>query len=126
MSKIKRFKLIDNFTVDGFRNEYGIRDGGSWACDGAKHFIFKTIFFRDERGHEFEFSIYLCFPDDEDMSKWNDLDYILVLDEDFCQPYTPFYTRFGEEIGEDFWCLKTFIEKYNDWMGSLKFLKEVG
>lgn len=124
MAKIKRYRLVDGFTVDAFHDQYGIRKGGSWACEGARSCIFKSIFFRNDEKHEFEFSIYLCFPEQEKMSEWNDFDYILVLDEDFLQPYTPFYNHFGEEV-KDYWCLETFIEKYNEWMDTLTFLREI-
>lgn len=126
MAKIKRYKLVDGFDVEDYREKYRIKEGGSWACDGSENFVMKSVYFRkpNDPRDEFEFSIYVCFPEAEKMEKWNDLDYILVLDDDFGQPYTPFYRRYGEDVN-DCWCLEKVIEKYNEWMDSLEFLEEI-
>jgi len=69
-----------------------------------------------------EISVNIAFP--EDLSEWNDFDYILVMDEDFGQPYGPFYDFMGGEIKEPWEALKEVIEGYNDFMLSLTFLEE--
>lgn len=70
-----------------------------------------------------EISVNIVFP--EDLSEWNDFDYILVLDEDFCQPYGPFYHYMNGEIKEPWDGLKEVIEAYNEFMSSLTFLEEI-
>ena len=125
MAKIKRYKLVDGFNIEDYREKYNIKQGGSWACGNSENYLMKSIFFKkpNDQRDEFEFSIYVCFPSAELMDKWNDLDFVLVLDDDFCQPYGPFYTRYGEEV-DGFWCLEKVIEKYNAFMDSLEFLEE--
>lgn len=70
----------------------------------------------------FEFSIDIGFTDD--INYWNDYDNVIVLDEDFLQPYIPFYTNFENDI-TDFPCLEKTIETYNKYMNSLDFLEEI-
>ena len=69
-----------------------------------------------------EISIIIAFP--EDFSKWNDIDYVLILDEDFCQPYGPFYHYMEGKI-KLFPVLEEVIQKYNEFMSSLIFLEEI-
>ena len=69
-----------------------------------------------------DISITIAFP--EDFSKWNDFDYVLVLDEAFGQPYGPFYHYMGGKI-ELFPYLENVIEKYNEFMSSMPFLEEI-
>ena len=57
--------------------------------------------------------------------EWNDFDYILVLDEDYGQPYGPFYHFMSGEIKEPWDGLKEVIEAYNEFMSSLIFLEEI-
>lgn len=58
-----------------------------------------------------------------DNENWNDFDNVIILDEEFDQPYTPFYHHFGEEVDE-FPVLENLIEQYNEYMKSLPFLEE--
>ena len=70
-----------------------------------------------------EISVIIAFS--EDLSRWNDFDYVLVLDEEFCQPYGPFYHFMSGEIKEPWNGLKEVIEAYNEFMSSLIFLEEI-
>lgn len=70
----------------------------------------------------FNFSVDIGFTDD--INNWNDCDNVIVLDEDFLQPYTPFYANFENDI-TNFPCLEKTVETYNDYMDSLDFLEEV-
>ena len=64
----------------------------------------------------------IAFP--EDISKWNDFDYVLVLDEDFGQPYTPFYNHYEDEDDSNYFeFLRNVVEAYNAKMDSLSFLE---
>lgn len=62
------------------------------------------------------------FP--EDLSKWNDFDYVLVLDEDFGQPYGPFYHYMGNKIPA-FPALLEIVNAYNREMSKLEYLEEL-
>ena len=127
--KIKRYKLKPNVTKEQLE-KYGYKDGGSWIFKGCKHFISKYFHINylckytenKVRKCSFEFSVDIGFTDD--INNWNDYDNIIVLDEDFCQPYTPFYTEFENNV-TDFPCLEKTVETYNDYMDSLDFLEEV-
>lgn len=61
------------------------------------------------------------FP--EDLSKWDDFDYVLVLDEDFGQPYGPFYHYMGNKISA-FPALLEIVNAYNREMSKLEYLEE--
>lgn len=127
--KIKRYKLKPNITKEQLE-KYGLKDGGSWVFNGCKHYIHKYFHVKflcqysekKTRKGSFEFDIYIGFNDD--ISNWNDYDNILIMDEDFCQPYTPFYTDFENDV-TDFPCLEKVIETYNKYMDSLDFLEEI-
>lgn len=77
--------------------------------------------------------LYVGFP--EDLSKWDDFDYVLVLDDDFGQPYTPFYSflsrqEYAKETGaefdeEPFPFLKKVIDRYNLEMEKLPYLEKI-
>lgn len=114
--RIKRFKLKDYVTLDGIQKRYScLEDGGVYVQKDSVKCMFKTL--------HGDISATIAFP--EDLSKWNDFDYILVLDEEGGQPYFPFYgPNYGENIiGFPF--LVKVIDAYNDWLSSLDFLEEV-
>ena len=94
--------------------------GGVWINKESVFYIAK--FFRHPK-YNFEFSINICFK--EDISDWNDFDNVLVLDEDFMQPYTPFYGKNYKKEISNHPCLEYCIEKYNEFMDSFDFLCEV-
>lgn len=117
--KIKRFKLRDNVTKQELI-ALGFREGGSWIKKDAELFLSKC--FNYKKTH-FEYSIGIAFS--SDISVWNDFDNVIVLDEDFCQPYTPFY---GDNYGKDitnFSTLENVIGKYNEFMSGLGIFEEV-
>ena len=118
--EIRRFRLKENITADDIRKAVGLREGGSWIQEDCKQFLCVNLVDSME--------LNIGFPDD--LSQWNDWDHILVLDDDFCQPYTPFYTYWNDvkENGRatrtypDF--LRNVIDRYNEEMGKLEFLEE--
>ena len=67
---------------------------------------------------EYEISIIIAF-DSSDLESWNDFDNVLVLDEDFCQPYTPFYGDNYKKEVSDFPFLEWVISEYNALFDSL-------
>jgi hypothetical protein len=125
MARIKRYKLIDGFAFDEWKDKYNFKDGGNWVCQDSEHYILKSFSLKNPNAGrwEFEFSIYLCIPSNEKLNNWNDYECVLMIDDDFLQPYIPFYKQYGDEV-EDFWCLEQVINKYNEWMDSLEFLEE--
>ena len=67
-------------------------------------------------------TVNVAFP--EDLTKWDDYNYILVVDEDSGQPYYPFYNYMeGKEKAFPF--LAEVIKGYNRWMGSKPEFEEV-
>ena len=118
--KAKSYKLKYTPTEEQLIKEFRAKNGGCWINKKSNLYISK--FFRHPKYH-FEFSINICFK--EDISDWNDFDNVLVLDEDFLQPYTPFYgNNYKKEISNHP-CLEHCIEKYNEFMDSFDFLCEV-
>ena len=117
--KIKRFKLKDNVTRDDLI-ALGFRNGGSWIKKDAELFLSRCFEYKET---EFEYSISIAFS--SDINDWNDFDNVLVLDEDFCQPYTPFYGyNYGKDI-TDFPTLENAIFKYNEFMSGLGIFDEI-
>lgn len=118
--KIKRYKLKDNVTKEDLI-ALRFREGGSWIKKDVELFLCRCF----ECGkYDFEYSINIGFS--SDINDWNDFDNVLVLDEDFCQPYTPFY---GDNYGEDitnFPVLEMVISNYNKFMDSLNIFEEIG
>ena len=98
----------------------GAKCGGSWIDKSSKLHISKSFILPE---YDFEFSIDICFK--PDISDWNDFDNVLVLDEDFIQPYTPFYGDNYKKEVSNFPCLEHCIGKYNEFMDSFDFLCEV-
>lgn len=122
--KIKRFKLRDGVTRDELLS-LGFRSGGSWIVDKNKENvdIFNCWCF-DYRPLDFEFSISIAFR--KNLEDWNDFDNILVMDEAFLQPYTPFYgDYYGKDIPKNFKALYKAVEEYNVLLSGLPFLVEV-
>lgn len=114
MIEIKRFELIPDADIHTL---FRLREGGSWIHSDSKYFVSRT--YADKNS---EISISVAFPDD--LTNWNDFDYVLVLDEDFGQPYTPFYRRWnGESV--DFSFLDTIVSEYNRFMCSIPIIKEI-
>ena len=117
--KAKSYKL-KYIPTEGQLIDAHAKLGGIWINKESVFYISK---FFELPEYDFEFSIDICFK--EDISDWNDFDNVLVLDEDFLQPYTPFYgDNYKKEISNHP-CLEYCIEKYNEFMDSFDFLCEV-
>lgn len=96
--------------------------GGTWINQDSDLYISITRKFPGSCGY---FSISIGFPDfEEGLVKWEDFNFVLVLDNDFGQPYTPFYGKNYKKDIQDFPCLEFVIEKYNEFMDSFDFLCE--
>lgn len=100
----------------------GARSGGIWINRYSEWYISFTGEFPDSCG---DFIIYIGFPDfEKGLSEWDDFNFVLVLDDEFGQPYTPFYGENYKKDIQDFPCLEFVIEKYNEFMDSFDFLCE--
>lgn len=111
---IKHYKLKDGIDAE-FLLKNGCKEGGSYVQEDAKYVIFRPL--------HGSITVDIAFP--EDLSKWNDDDYILVIDEDFGQPYGPFYKFYAQKRIEGYSPFLTKVmKKYNEVMDSLPFFEE--
>ena len=102
--------------------ELGARPGGTWINKDSDLYISVVREFPDSCG---DFIIYIGFPDfEEGLVEWDDFNFVLVLDDDFGQPYTPFYGKNYKKDIQNFPCLECVIEAYNKFMDSFDFLCE--
>ena len=100
----------------------GARPGGAWINQYSDLYISITREFPDSCG---DFIISIVFPDfEEGLAEWDDFSFVLVLDDEFGQPYTPFYGKNYKKDIQNFPCLECVIEAYNKFMDSFDFLCE--
>lgn len=100
----------------------GARTGGIWINQDSDLYISITREFPGSCG---DFTIYIGFPDfEEGLAEWDDFSFVLVLDDDFGQPYAPFYGKNYKKDIQDFPCLECVTEAYNNFMDSFDFLCE--
>ena len=111
--KIKRFKLKENVTEDDLI-QLRFQQGGSFVNENAKWLKFKTL--------DNFVSVNLTFP--EYLQDWNDFVYVLLLDEDFGQPYSPFYNYFLVDAKEGPPALNNIVYQYNKFMEELGLFEE--
>lgn len=101
----------------------GVSEGGGWINRDSVLYLHKNCFMKLRRNPGFEFTIYVTFP--EDLSKWDDFEHTFVMDDDFAQPYTPFYGDNYKKDITDFPCLEYCIQKYNEFLDSIPVLERV-
>lgn len=127
MAVINHYKLRDGVTLDDIQKDIVNRKGksiephalfgvgGSWINERDAHFI------SCQCGNE-DISLNIGFP--ADLSLWNDFDDVLVMDENFAQPYDPFYIYMDrEKDSKPFPFLLNVIGHYNRIMDSFSFLE---
>ena len=113
---INRFKLKEGTTIELILSELNERDipcctnGGSYVNKNSKYVCYKRLVG--------DIEVNIAFP--ENLAEWNDFDYILVMDDEFGQPYTPFY-----EANHPFTFLLNVIGNYNKLLNSLSFLEKI-
>lgn len=117
--KAKSYKLKYVPTVDQL-SAAGFRPGGTWIHKEALMFATRCF---DLPKTNCELSVSICFLPDLDV--WDDFNNILVLDEEFGQPYTPFYSENYKKDIKGFPVLESCIRQYNDFLDSFDFLEEV-
>lgn len=120
--RIKRFKLKDGLTLDDLKT-CDLKEG-NLGIENTDHYMVKFLKYK---GLKFEISIYLTFS--RELYPWNDFDNVEVLDEDFLQPYTPFYGVLKDQAegipSNGFQALNWVIHSYNEYMSHLPFLEEI-
>ena len=119
--KAKSYKLKYIPTKDQLI-KLGARPGGAWINKDSDLYISITRKFPGSSGY---FVISIAFPDfEKGLVEWDDFNFVLVLDDDFGQPYTPFYGKNYKQDIQNFPCREFVIEKYNEFMDSFDFLCE--
>ena len=116
---IKRYKLKEGISLAQLKLA-GAKPGGTFVDKTSVLFISKKLLAN--------VSLEVAFP--ADLRAWNDQDFVLVLDNDYGQPYSPFYTKIDLPILEEssnnkITFLSAIIQKYNEIMDSLDYLEEI-
>ena len=115
--KIHRFRIKSNVTPGDLEN-LGVRKGGVFVNPSAEWVYFMHL--------SDDVTLNIAFP--KDLASWNDFDFVLLLDEDFGQPFTPFYRYLNEgrkhTSGPNEY-LKNIIQQYNAAMEAIPFFEEL-
>ena len=113
---INRYKIKNGYTIDDVLKE--LKKRKIYVNEGNASYINENARYSFSKPLDDDDLIGVCVGFPEDISTWDDIGYVLVLDEDFGQPYMPFYN--GKEM---FSFLKETIDSYNKFMDSLVFLE---
>ena len=116
---MNRYKMKPGTTISDIEkyaeeNNLGFNTSGTWVSDDAEYVL--------RIGLEATILLAIAFP--KDLEKWDDFKHVLVLDEDFGQPYVPFYKQLENPNRKPFLYLKSVIEEYNKKMDRLPFLEK--
>ena len=116
MSIVNRYKLKPGVTMDDILSDLSAKKlpvgtHGTYISKDAKYSTFK--------GLTDDISVSIAFP--EDLTAWDDFDHVLVMDDECCQPYGPFYNI--EE--KQFAYALNVVGNYNKFMNTLSFLERV-
>ena len=113
--KINRYKLKDNIQ-EADLEKFPLKQGGRFIAADVSVFLYNAI------GKDI--SLNIGFP--KDLSKWNDFDYITVIDDEFGQPFLPFYKYLdGTDANNVSPFLRRVIANYNKTMDSYEFLEKL-
>ena len=115
MSIVNKYKMKPGISMDDILNELReknlpIGTHGTYISKDAKYSTFKHLID--------DIEVCIAFP--EDLSVWDDFDHILVMDDNFGQPYYPFYKI--EE--KQFPFVLNVAGCYNKFMDTLSFLEK--
>lgn len=101
------YKLKNNVTKE-YLLDLGFKEG-SWQSEYKNiHCVSKNIQLIE--------SIELHITIRTNPMSFNDFEDVLVLDEDFCQPYAPFYGKNYKKLNDDYGYLQKVISRYNQAM----------
>ena len=113
--KINRYQIKESVTLETLL-KYRFMKHNSPAT-----YIYKDVIYTRNIPLYDDIELYIGFP--EDLSRWNDFDYVLVMDDQFGQPYTPFHNYLNGKCKE-FPYLQKVIKEYNRVMDSFDFLQK--
>lgn len=122
---VNRYKMKDNISLDDILNECKQKgflcvDGGGWINNKSRYVLWKVLSGNIE--------LEIALP--RDPSKyWNDVNYILVMDDNIGHAYYPFYSENESgDVGDILQDAKlaNVIINYNMFMSSLSFLERAG
>ena len=105
--KANSYKLKDDVTMEQLI-ELGFKDGSWLVEDKSVECVSKSIGLGD--------SIELNLVIKTNPMEFDDYEDVLVLDDDFCQPYTPFYGDNYKRDIKDWNFLEKVIRRYNEEM----------
>ena len=119
MNIVNKYQLKNNITKEDIikelkKKKLPISENGTYINKEAKYSTYKNLVD--------DIKVCIAFPDD--LSKWNDFDFILVLDDSFGQPYQPFYLA-AENKSRRFTYVLNVIGNYNKFMDTLSFLERI-
>ena len=123
--KVKRYKIKDGITFEDILNhKYVINEPVTYITDSCETLAYATTC-AIYKPYNFEISITVGFP--KDVKKFDSIDCSILIDEDFDQPYRPFYSSVNYRIDDNcFECLAFTIKEYNKFMASFyDILEEV-
>ena len=106
--QIKRYILNDNLNENDLKKN-GFRLSKYGMTSRTK---FPRYYFISSLGNEIELVIEILISEDGKLM-FDDFDNVLVLDDDFCQPYMPFYNE------SSFPFVNQVVKKYNQVMDDL-------
>lgn len=107
--RIKSYKIKENTTIQK------ILDNGFKYSINTKY-LTKYIHLKSSIG------LYVRIPL-ENIFSFNDLSNVDVLDDNFCQIYTPFFNSYDKDIDVGNKFLISVIERYNQEMDKITFLE---
>ena len=136
--KANTYRLKPGTTMQDILSIPGVSKGSaSYVCKGTDAYLNKSIYktmrvtMHDDDAsstwtekYEYEISIIIAF-DSSNLESWNDFDNVLVLDEDFGQPYTPFYGDNYKKNVANFPVLEWVISEYNTLLDTLPVFEKV-
>lgn len=136
--KANTYRLKPGTTMQDILSTPGVSKGSaSYVREGTDAYLSKSFYktmrvtMHDDDAsstwtekREYEISIIIAF-DSSDLESWNDFDNVLVLDEDFCQSYTPFYGDNYKKDVSGFPFLEWVIGEYNALFDALPVFDKV-
>ena len=125
MKIINDYKIKKGYTTEGIKA--ALKKMHLPVSEGHCTYIHPQGMFSTHKELADTITVNICWPDD--LSTWDSFDHVIVLDEDFCQPYTPFYDL--EEKAEKYpnrpmnHFAMNVAGNYNKFMDSLPFLERI-
>ena len=107
--KVKSYKIKEDTTIQSI-----LDNGFKYSLD--KKYLTKYIILKSD------ITLYIKIPL-ENILLFDDINNIDVLDDDFCQPYTPFYNNYDKDISVGNKFLIDVIKRYNEEMNKITFLE---